>query len=353
LEGGQQPHTHVHRPVSQREHPAVAGHRRPAVVTQVQLALEEPVGRPRRAVVAASSETHRIVLAPRHAESPTEAVEGPVGDDDHRRRHPLGFAPADQVDSDEEAVFHDRFRFGLLPHPDPLLLGEGGDLLVQVAAPDHPTPVGKARMLGPLQLEHDRVAGVRAEPVYAVEAGDVEVESHLAELEDRPRREPVATGLVAGVFLPLDEGHVVAGASQPIGGRRSRRSAADYEEGRRGHCHGGYRSPGGGGESPGRSREGYRSGLERETLAWAQYGVAVRELAAQVADSGYRPDIILAIARGGLFVAGSLGYALSVKNLYVMNLEFYTGVGERLDVPMVLPPYLDPAELADTRILVA
>jgi hypoxanthine phosphoribosyltransferase len=36
-----------------------------------------------------------------------------------------------------------------------------------------------------------------------------------------------------------------------------------------------------------------------------------------------------------------------------MNLEFYTGVGTRLEVPMVLPPYLDPAELADTTILVA
>jgi uncharacterized protein len=93
--------------------------------------------------------------------------------------------------------------------------------------------------------------------------------------------------------------------------------------------------------------------MERETLDWATYGVAVRELAAQVADSDYRPDIILAIARGGLFVAGSLGYALSVKNLYVMNLEFYTGVGTRLDVPMVLPPYLDPGELRDTRVLVA
>lgn len=93
--------------------------------------------------------------------------------------------------------------------------------------------------------------------------------------------------------------------------------------------------------------------MERETLDWAGYGVAVRELAGQVAASGFRPDLILAIARGGLFVAGSLGYALSVKNLYVMNLEFYTGVGTRLDVPMVLPPYLDPGELADTTVLVA
>ena len=91
---------------------------------------------------------------------------------------------------------------------------------------------------------------------------------------------------------------------------------------------------------------------ERETLDWATYGVAVRELAQMVADHGFEPDIILAIARGGLFPAGSLGYALSVKNLYVMNLEFYTGVDERLDVPVMLPPYLDKVDLTDARILV-
>jgi hypoxanthine phosphoribosyltransferase len=91
---------------------------------------------------------------------------------------------------------------------------------------------------------------------------------------------------------------------------------------------------------------------EREVLTWAGYGVAVRELVRQVADSGFRPDLILAIARGGLFPAGSLGYALSVKNLYVMNLEFYSGVDERLDVPVMLPPYLDKFDLTDASILV-
>lgn len=91
---------------------------------------------------------------------------------------------------------------------------------------------------------------------------------------------------------------------------------------------------------------------ERETLTWDGYGKAARELAYQVADSGFRPDLILAIARGGLFPAGSLGYALSVKNLYVMNLEFYSGVDERLDVPVMLPPYLDKFDLNDAKILV-
>ncbi len=92
---------------------------------------------------------------------------------------------------------------------------------------------------------------------------------------------------------------------------------------------------------------------EREIMTWDLYGVAARELAQMVANSGFQPDLILAIARGGLFIAGSLGYALSVKNLYVMNLEFYSGVDERLDVPVMLPPYLDKFDLKDAKILVA
>ena len=95
------------------------------------------------------------------------------------------------------------------------------------------------------------------------------------------------------------------------------------------------------------------AGDEREVLDWATYGIAARALAQKVADDGYEADIVLAIARGGLFAAGSLGYALSVKNIYVMNVEFYTGVGERLDVPMMLPPYIDLVEMKDQRVLIA
>ncbi|MGI9602437.1 MAG: phosphoribosyltransferase [Acidimicrobiales bacterium] len=91
----------------------------------------------------------------------------------------------------------------------------------------------------------------------------------------------------------------------------------------------------------------------REILDWATYGTAVRDLARMVADDDYRPDMILAIARGGLFVAGSLGYALAVKNLYVMNVEYYTGVDERLEMPVMLPPYLDLVDVEDARVLIA
>jgi hypoxanthine phosphoribosyltransferase len=45
--------------------------------------------------------------------------------------------------------------------------------------------------------------------------------------------------------------------------------------------------------------------------------------------------------------------ALEVKNLFVMNVEFYTGVDERLDLPVVLPPTLDRVDLTGANVLVA
>ena len=90
----------------------------------------------------------------------------------------------------------------------------------------------------------------------------------------------------------------------------------------------------------------------REVLTWARFGVAARELAVQVADDGYRPDLIFSIARGGLFVAGALGYALDVKNLHVANVEFYTGVDERLPLPIMLPPVPDLGDMAGARVLI-
>jgi hypoxanthine phosphoribosyltransferase len=92
---------------------------------------------------------------------------------------------------------------------------------------------------------------------------------------------------------------------------------------------------------------------ERERLGWAELGRATRELATQVADDGYEPDLILSIARGGLLVGAALGYALDVKNTWTMNVEFYTGVDERLDVPMILPPVPELVDLESARMLIA
>ena len=90
-----------------------------------------------------------------------------------------------------------------------------------------------------------------------------------------------------------------------------------------------------------------------EVMTWDELGVGARELAAAVRDDGFQPDLVLGIARGGLLVAGALGYALGVKNTFTMNVEFYTGIDERLEMPMILPPVPELVDLERERVLIA
>jgi hypoxanthine phosphoribosyltransferase len=92
---------------------------------------------------------------------------------------------------------------------------------------------------------------------------------------------------------------------------------------------------------------------EREVLTWEDFGQATRDLAGTIHADGFAPDVVVAIARGGLTVAGALAYALDVKNCGAMNVEFYIGIDERLDVPVVIPPTLDLVDVAGLRVLVA
>jgi hypoxanthine phosphoribosyltransferase len=90
----------------------------------------------------------------------------------------------------------------------------------------------------------------------------------------------------------------------------------------------------------------------RERMTWGDLGEAVRELTAQIHQDGFGPDAVLALARGGLPLAGALAYSLGVKNMATLNVEFYTGVDERLEEPLLLPPVPDLALLRANRLLV-
>ena len=92
---------------------------------------------------------------------------------------------------------------------------------------------------------------------------------------------------------------------------------------------------------------------ERERMTWDDLGAGSRMLAEQIASDGFEPDIVLGIARGGLLVAGAVAYALDVKNTFTMNVEFYTGIEERLEMPMILPPVPDLVDLGESRVLIA
>jgi hypoxanthine phosphoribosyltransferase len=89
-----------------------------------------------------------------------------------------------------------------------------------------------------------------------------------------------------------------------------------------------------------------------EVLTWERFGEATRTLATAVHADGYEPDIVLAVARGGLLPAGAISYLLGVKNVFTMNVEFYTGVNQRLAMPVMLPPVLNVVDIKGARVLV-
>lgn len=91
----------------------------------------------------------------------------------------------------------------------------------------------------------------------------------------------------------------------------------------------------------------------REIMTWQDLGVGARELAHRIVDDGYEADMVLSIARGGLLVGAALGYALGIKNTFAMNVEYYTGIDARLEMPMLLPPVPDLVDFAETRVLIA
>lgn len=91
---------------------------------------------------------------------------------------------------------------------------------------------------------------------------------------------------------------------------------------------------------------------EREVLTWENFGIASRELARKIVDSGFVPDIVIAIARGGLIPAGAIAYAMGVKAAGTLNVEFYSDIEETLPDPVVLEPLLDTDSIVGKKLLV-
>ncbi|WP_068429356.1 phosphoribosyltransferase [Piscicoccus intestinalis] len=92
--------------------------------------------------------------------------------------------------------------------------------------------------------------------------------------------------------------------------------------------------------------------VEKEILTWERFGTCCRELARQIADSGFEPEVLIAVARGGMLPGGGLSYALGVKLTDAINVEFYTDVHETLPDPVLLAPMLDTDSIEGKRVLV-
>ena len=92
---------------------------------------------------------------------------------------------------------------------------------------------------------------------------------------------------------------------------------------------------------------------ELETFTYAECGEVITWLASRLIDDDWLPDAILGVVRGGLFVAAGIAYALDIKDVRHVNVEFYTDVGETHPEPLLVGEAPSLADLGGKRVLVA
>lgn len=85
-------------------------------------------------------------------------------------------------------------------------------------------------------------------------------------------------------------------------------------------------------------------------LTWMDVQRLSEKLADQIAETGFRPDIIVAVSRGGFDPARILSDELNIRSLASLQVIYYAGVNERNDKPQVKYPL--NADISGLNVLV-
>ncbi|QOJ78252.1 phosphoribosyltransferase [Infirmifilum lucidum] len=91
--------------------------------------------------------------------------------------------------------------------------------------------------------------------------------------------------------------------------------------------------------------------LKLRRITWGDLFNDTLELARQIIASGYHPELLLVVARGGLVVGRILSDLLSVRDIANVSVKFYKGVGLASDKP-VIAEGLNPGLVAGKAVLV-
>lgn len=85
-------------------------------------------------------------------------------------------------------------------------------------------------------------------------------------------------------------------------------------------------------------------------LTWMDVQRLSEKLADMIVESGFRPDVIVAVSRGGFDPARILSDELNIRSLASLQVIYYAGVNERNDKPQVKYPL--NADIAGLNVLV-
>lgn len=90
--------------------------------------------------------------------------------------------------------------------------------------------------------------------------------------------------------------------------------------------------------------------IEFYYCSWKELGDLTEKLSFKILDKGLEFDRIVALATGGLTTSRSLKDYLKVKKLSVMQVEFYKGIDERAEFPIITQSV--PVSVEGEKILV-
>ena len=85
-------------------------------------------------------------------------------------------------------------------------------------------------------------------------------------------------------------------------------------------------------------------------LGWDDIQLLAEEVAERIKASGYSPDVVVAVSRGGFDHARILCDQLEVRRLASVQIEFYAGVNETNEVPRIVYPL--NADVSGLKVLV-
>lgn len=91
--------------------------------------------------------------------------------------------------------------------------------------------------------------------------------------------------------------------------------------------------------------------MEYIPFSWEDTEKSIGSLALKIRESGFAPDAIVAISRGGLVPARLLSDTMDLPDLYTIRISFYSSVGVKKEKPEVLQPL--SADIAGKKVLLA
>ena len=91
-------------------------------------------------------------------------------------------------------------------------------------------------------------------------------------------------------------------------------------------------------------------GLQLLHVSWDDVQSLTEEIARQILESEYMPDVIVAVSRGGFDPARILCDQLGIKRLASLQVEYYRDINETSSTPEIVFPL--NTEVPDTSILI-